>query len=181
MEERAFDIREATRADAAPLLAIYRPFVEESSVSFETDVPSLEEYSARIDKALTSWAWLVAERNGQCIGSAYGSRHRERTAYQWSVEVSVYVQPRSQRRGVGRALYDSLLENLAHRGFCNAYAGITLPNDASVALHSAVGFTPVGIFESVGRKFGVWHDVAWFQKRLRDSPPQLGQLVSPGG
>jgi L-amino acid N-acyltransferase YncA len=175
MRERPFEIREATRADAPTLLAIYQPFVEESPVSFEIQVPSVEEFSARIDKALTAWAWLVAERRGRCIGFAYGSAHRERSAYQWSVEVSAYVHPGAQRSGVGSALYAELLERLAGRGYCNAYAGITLPNEASIALHRSLGFKPVGTFESVGRKFGVWHDVAWFQRKLRQSPPQLGQ------
>ena len=164
-------IRPATLPDAEALLAIYRPFVETSVISFETVPPALEEFAARIRKALASWQWLVAERAGQLIGYAYGSSHRERAAYRWSVEVSAYVSPSHHRQGVGRLLYSQLLPDLARRGYCNAYAGITLPNDASVALHRAAGFGFIGTFEAVGRKFGQWHDVAWFQKRLRDSPP----------
>ncbi len=164
-------IRSAVEADAAALLAIYRPFVESTAVSFETVVPTVEEFATRIAKALTGWQWLVAEQGGQCIGYAYGSSHRQRHAYRWSVEVSAYVHPNHHRRGVGRALYLRLLEELAQKGFCNAYAGITLPNEGSVALHRAVGFEFVGVFKAVGRKFGTWHDVAWFQRVLRDSPP----------
>ncbi len=164
-------IRSAVEADAAALLAIYRPFVESTAVSFETVVPTVEEFATRIAKALTGWQWLVAEQGGQCIGCAYGSSHRQRHAYRWSVEVSAYVHPNHHRRGVGRALYLRLLEELAQKGFCNAYAGITLPNEGSVALHRAVGFEFVGVFKAVGRKFGTWHDVAWFQRVLRDSPP----------
>ena len=164
-------IRPATEADAADLLAIYRPFVETSVVSFETTVPTVEEFSARIRKALAGWQWLVAERDGQRAGYAYGSSHRERAAYRWSVEVSAYVQPGQQRRGIGRALYSRLFADLAHKGFCNAYAGVTLPNDASVGLHRNVGFEFIGTFGAVGRKFGHWHDVAWFQRRLNDRPP----------
>jgi L-amino acid N-acyltransferase YncA len=164
-------IRPATEADAVALLGIYRPFVEASAVSFETIAPTVADFSARIRKALAGWQWLVAEKDGQCIGYAYGSSHRERAAYRWSVEVSAYVQASHHRRGIGRTLYSNLLADLVHKGFCNAYAGVTLPNDASVALHCSLGFELIGTFRAVGRKFGKWHDVAWFQRRLRDSPP----------
>ena len=164
-------IRTATEADAAALLAIYRPFVEASAASFETVAPTVDEFAARIAKALSGWQWLVAERDGRAMGYAYGGLHRERAAYRWSAEVSAYVDPPFHRQGIGRALYLRLFDELANMGFCNAYAGITLPNDASVALHRSVGFEPVGIFQSVGRKFGKWHDVAWYQRALRDSPP----------
>jgi L-amino acid N-acyltransferase YncA len=164
-------IRSATKADTPALLSIYRPIVETSATSFEIEAPSISEFSARIEKALAGWQWLVAEQEGQCIGYAYGSAHRERPAYRWSVEVSAYVRPDRHRLGVGRTLYLRLFDELAQKGFCHAYAGITLPNDASVALHRRVGFEPIGIFKSVGRKFAKWHDVAWFQRTLRDSPP----------
>jgi L-amino acid N-acyltransferase YncA len=164
-------IRPATEADAPSLLAIYRPSVEVTATSFETVVPTVEEFAARISKALGGWQWLVAERNGQCAGYAYGSSHRDRRAYRWSVEVSAYVHPDHQRRGIGRTLYLELLPELARKGFCNAYAGITLPNEGSVGLHRSVGFQLIGTFKAVGRKFGKWHDVAWYQRTLRDSPP----------
>ncbi len=164
-------IRSATEADSRSLLEIYRPFVESSAVSFETLAPTVEEFSQRIRKALAGWQWLVAEQEGQCVGYAYGSSHRERAAYRWSVEVSAYVQPNYHRKGIGRSLYLKLFGDLAHIGFCNAYAGITLPNEASVALHRSVGFEFVGTFAAVGRKFGKWHDVAWLQRQLRDRPP----------
>jgi phosphinothricin acetyltransferase len=164
-------IRSATEADAPALLEIYRPFVEGSAVSFEMVAPTVEEFAARIRKAQTNWEWLVAERDGQILGYAYGSMHRERPGYRWSVEVSAYVDPRHHRQGVGRALYLRLFEILTDKGFCNAYAGITLPNDASVALHRSVGFEPIGVFKAIGRKYGQWHDVAWFQRALRDLPP----------
>lgn len=164
-------IRSATHDDAPALLAIYRPVVESTATSFEVTAPTLEEFAARIEKVNQSWRWLVAQRGGRCIGYAYGSAHRERAAYRWSVEVSVYVHPNHHREGVGRALYSRLFEDLAQIGFCQAYAGITLPNNASIALHRSVGFEPVGVFKSVGRKFEKWHDVAWFQRTLRDLPP----------
>jgi L-amino acid N-acyltransferase YncA len=164
-------IRPATAADAAALLAIYRPFVEASAVSFEVVAPTVEEFATRIRKALAGWQWLVAERDGHSIGYAYGSSHRERAAYRFSVEVSAYVDPTHQRQGVGRLLYTKLFTDLAERGYCNAYAGVTLPNAASIALHRGVGFEFIGTFRAAGRKFGAWHDVAWFQRRLRALPP----------
>ena len=164
-------IRSATEADAPALLPIYLPFVEATAVSFETIAPTVEEFAARIAKAVAGWQWLVAERDGRCIGYAYGSSHRERTGYRWSVEVSAYVHPGYHRLGVGSALYRKLFDELGRKGFCNAYAGIALPNDGSIALHRSVGFESIGTFKAVGRKFGKWHDVAWFQRPLRDLPP----------
>ena len=167
----ALRIRPVTEADASVLVAIYRPYVEASAVSFETVTPTSEEFAARIRKALAGWQWIVAEIDGQCVGYAYGASHRERSAYRWSVEVSAYVDPNHHRQGIGRSLYTSLFTDLADKGFCNAYAGITLPNQASIALHRSVGFEPIGVFRDVGRKFGKWHDVAWFQRQLRSTPP----------
>jgi phosphinothricin acetyltransferase len=143
-----------------------------TAISFELVPPTVEEFSARIDKSLIGWQWLIAELEGLCVGYAYGSSHRERAAYRWGVEVSAYVRPNHQRKGIGRLLYSRLLGDLTQKGFCNAYAGITLPNYPSVALHRCLGFQLVGTFERVGRKFGKWHDVAWFQCRLGDSPPR---------
>lgn len=163
-------IRAATEHDAPALRAIYAPFVERTTVSFELETPSVDDFAARIAKALRGYVWLVAEIDGQCAGYAYGSAHRERAAYRWSVETSAYVAPRYHRRGVGRTLYERLLRALADEGFGTAFAGIALPNDASMALHRAVGFEPIGVFHRVGWKFGAWQDVAWFERRLRDAP-----------
>jgi L-amino acid N-acyltransferase YncA len=165
-------VRPATLSDAAAMLSIYRPFIESTAVSFETLVPTVEEFAARVARSLAGWQWLVAEQDGRCVGYAYGTSHRERAAYRWSVEVSAYVHPGHQRAGIGRALYQELFRDLAGKGFCNAFAGITLPNDASVALHRNLGFEPIGTFKSIGRKFGKWYDVAWFQRALRDDPPE---------
>ena len=165
-------IRSATAADAASLLEIYRPYVEGTAVSFETEAPSVEAFAERINKALQGWGWLVAEVDGQCVGYAYGSAHRERAAYRWSTETSAYIRPGWQGQGLGRALYSALFEQLAARGYCNALAIVVLPNEASVALHRAVGFEPVGVFKRGGHKFGAWHDVMWLQRPLREWPPQ---------
>ena len=164
-------IRPARTTDAQALLEIYRPFVETAAVSFETAAPSAEEFAVRIAKSVAGWQWLVAERDGRPVGYAYGSAHRQRMAYRWSVEVSVYIADAYQRQGIGRALYERLFQELADKGFCNAYAGISLPNDGSIALHRGMGFEPIGVFKRVGRKFGRWQDVAWFHRMLRETPP----------
>lgn len=163
-------IRTATTTDAKDLLDIYRPYVEHTAVSFETLPPTPDQFAERIVKALSNWAWLVAEEEGSIVGYAYGTEHRARAAYRWSVETSAYVHPDHQQKGIGKALYVALLDKLSTKGFCNALAGITLPNEASVALHKRVGFEPIGVFRRVGWKFGAWHDVAWLQCVLRDFP-----------
>ena len=166
-----FLIRPATERDAEALLAIYAPFVEHTAVSFETTVPDRDEFAGRIRRCGAGWAWLVAERDGRCLGYAYGSQHRQRDAYRWSAETSAYIDPSMQRKGIGKALYHALFDALRAKGYCNAFAGMTLPNEASAALHRCVGFEPIGVFRRVGWKFGRWHDVAWLQCRLRDAPP----------
>jgi len=163
-------IRMAATRDARGVLAIYAPVVRETTISFEYEPPSVEEMSDRIASTLESHPWLVAESDGQVVGYAYASAHRQRAAYAWSVDTSVYIADTWRARGVGRALYDELLDRLTHQGYVNAYAGIALPNDASVALHEACGFTYVGVFPSVGFKFGAWHDVGWWHCRLADGP-----------
>lgn len=163
-------LRRARAADAPALLAIYAPFVEHTAVSFETEVPSVETFAARIDKALAGWDWLVAEADGQCLGYAYGSAHRERAAYRYTCEVSAYIAPQQRGRGLGRLLYTALFDSLAERGLCTALAGVAQPNVASMAMHQALGFTPVGTFQRAGWKFGAWHDIAWLQRPLRERP-----------
>src|SRR5215208_5556881 len=133
-------IRKATSADAAACLAIYRPFVEATAVSFEAVVPTVEEFASRIEKSLSVWTWLIAVKDGRCSGYAYGHSHRERAAYQWSVEVTIYVDSNYRRQGIGRQLYERLFTDLASLGYCNVYAGVTQPNESSMFLHRSVGF-----------------------------------------
>jgi phosphinothricin acetyltransferase len=160
-------LRLATEFDAEQIAAIYAPFVRDTGISFEVVPPSPEEMGRRIVGTVARYPWLVCERGETVAGYAYASRHRERAAYQWSVDVSVYVDPQHQRLGIGRALYTSLFELLRLQGFGNAYAGITLPNASSVGLHEAMGFLPVGVYHAVGYKLGAWYDVGWWALRLR--------------
>ena len=164
-------IRPATPAVAAGCLAIYGPLVKETPVSFEADTPAEPEFAARIVSSVRDYAWLVYDTGAGIDGYACAVRHRGRTAYQWSVEVSVFVAPRHHRRGIGRALYTRLLDDLRRRGFFNALAVIALPNPASVAFHESMGFEPVGTYPKAGFKLGRWHDVGWWSLRLRDGDP----------
>lgn len=160
-------IRLVVDSDVAAITDLYRPIVESTSISFETEPPTEEEMRRRIGEILPFYPWLVYELDGKVAGYAYATRHRVRAAYQWSVDTSIYVHPEFRRSGVGRGLYASLFGILAAQGYFNAFAGIALPNPASVALHEAVGFQPLGVYQNVGYKLGAWHDVGWWQLVLR--------------
>jgi L-amino acid N-acyltransferase YncA len=160
-------IRLAHDGDADVIAAIYRPVVENTAISFETIAPDRHEISRRLSATMTEYPWLVCERDGLIAGYAYATRHRVRAAYQWSVDSSVYIADAYKRSGVGRGLYQSLFAILAAQGFFNAFAGIALPNPASVALHEAMGFQKLGVYRNVGFKFGEWRDVGWWQLTLR--------------
>ena len=167
-------VRDAAEAgDAAACAAIYAPYVRDTAITFELDVPSETEMAARIEAARKTHAWLVAEEDGRVVGYAYGGPFKARAAYRFSCEVSVYVELGRRRTGAGRALYEELFTRLAARGYHTAVSGMTQPNDASVGLHTALGFEPVGTYRRIGWKHNAWHDVAWAQRALTtpDTPP----------
>ncbi len=167
----ATTIRLASPDDTAAMLEIYAPFVRDTATSFETAVPTREAFATRVQAVLTEAPWLVAESGDLVAGYAYAGRHRERPAYRWTREVSVYVKSEYHRHGVGRALYSSLLDLLRKQGYCLALAGITLPNPASIAFHEKLGFTPVGTYHRVGFKQGAFQDVRWYALILSDHSP----------
>jgi len=152
--------------DAEACLAIYAPFIRDTSVSFEEIVPTVEEFRNRMRATVATHPWLVLVADGQVVGYAYGWQHRSRASYRWAADVTVYVDLAHRGFGAGRRLYGALLERLRHQGFQVACGGITLPNDASVGLHRAMGFEPVGIYRRIGWKAGAWHDVMWMQMEL---------------
>ncbi len=161
--------------DAAAIAAIYRPSVEGGLASFEEVAPDAVEMAARIRRTLERTPWLVAEDEGTVLGYAYAAPHQERPGYRWAVNISVYVAAEAREMGIGRALYDELLAILRRQRFVNVYAGITLPNPASVALHEGIGMERIGVYERIGFKLGEWHSVAWYGLRLAESvgaPPE---------
>jgi L-amino acid N-acyltransferase YncA len=170
--------------DADAVAAIYRPSVEGGLASFEEVAPHAAEMAARMRRTLARTPWLVSEdHGGAVIGFAYAGPHHERPGYRWAVNISVYVAETARGQGIGRRLYDELLSILRRQGFVNVYAGITLPNPASVALHEGIGMRRIGVYERVGFKLGAWRDVAWYALRLADPdgvPPEPNPLPELG-
>jgi L-amino acid N-acyltransferase YncA len=184
MPHTALSIRPAVAADAAACAEVYAPYVTGTCISFEIAPPTPEQFTERIADAQAAHEWLVAERSGLVIGYAYAHRFAERAAYQWSCETSIYLASEVRGQGVGRALYAELLGRLAALGYRRAFAGVTLPNEASVGLHRAFGFRDAGRYDRVGWKDGGWHDVAWLQRDLQpaevDPPPAISRAVALG-
>ncbi|HFI0795187.1 TPA: N-acetyltransferase family protein [Streptococcus suis] len=160
------DIRSARIEDAADLVAIYAPYVEKTAITFETQVPTVADFASRIEKTLKQFPYLVAVEEGQILGYAYASTYYARAAYDWTVELSVYVSKLARGKGIGSLLYDALEEDLTARGFKNFLACIALPNPASLSLHEKRGYEQVAHFKNVGYKFDTWHDIVWLQKSL---------------
>jgi L-amino acid N-acyltransferase YncA len=179
-------VRLATLEDANQIREVYAPYCD-TPISFEASPPTADEMRRRITKVLAGHPWLVCEEDGQVLGYAYAGPHGERAAYRWSVDVTVYVGLNRHRQGLGRALYTSLFELLHLQGFVSAYAGVTIPNPASVGLHQAMGFVPVGVYRPVGFKDGAWRDVAWLQRTPQPAPvdpaepTRLPEIVGTAG
>src|SRR5579871_2060310 len=165
-------VRVATEADAHAIAAIYEPYVRQTAISFEEIPPSADEIAGRLRSTLETYPWLVFDDGEAVLGYAYGSAHRAKPAYRWSVETTIYVTQATQRRGIGRALYTALLRTLTEQGFHVAFAGIVPPNEGSVALHEAMGFAYVGTFAEIGFKHGQFHDLAWWRRTLREGKPR---------
>ncbi|MDR3414561.1 MAG: GNAT family N-acetyltransferase [Nevskia sp.] len=163
-------IRPVTAADAAAVAALYAPYVRDTAISFEAEPPNGAEMVRRIGAVGERYPWLAAERDGCLLGYAYACEHRSRAAYRWDVDVAVYLDAAAHRQGLGRRLYTALFDLLRLQGYVNAYAGIALPNAASVGLHEALGFAPVGVYRRVGYKHGAWHDVGWWALGLLPPP-----------
>ncbi|HMO57369.1 MAG TPA: N-acetyltransferase family protein [Roseiflexaceae bacterium] len=169
-------LRLATAADAGQIAAIYAPFCETSTVSFETVAPSPAVMAQRIATIGARWPWLVLQTGDRVAGYVYAGQHRERAAYQWAVDVTAYVATEYRRRHVGQVLYHALFRLLVLQGYFKAYAGITIPNPASLAFHESLGFRRIGIYHGVGYKLGAWRDVAWYERELQ---PERHDPVPP--
>lgn len=161
-------IRIASIQDAGQILDIYAPYVRNTNISFETAVPSKGEMEQRISSVLSVNPWIVAEEDGSILGYAYASKHRERSAYRWSVDISIYIRQDCRGKSIGKALYTALIAILRLQGYYNVYAGICLPNAASVGIHESFGFKKIAHYNNVGYKSGQWHDVGWWELPLRE-------------
>lgn len=166
--DNTYSIRLITEEDASEVLEIYKPYVLNTIITFEYEVPTLAEYLQRIRTNTEEYPWLVCECNNKIVGYAYASKHRYRTAYQWSPESTIYLSPEVHGKGIARILYETLFALLRLQGYFNVYAGVALPNDKSVGFHRSVGFEEIGIFKKVGYKLGNWHDTHWFQLHLTE-------------
>ena len=160
------EIRLAKPSDARSLLDIYAPYVENTAITFEYEVPTVEDFTTRIEKTLEKYPYLVAEEGDVVVGYAYASTYYARAAYDWAVELSVYVSQDARGKGVGSKLYDALEEMLEQMGYIHFLACISLPNEASLALHRKRGYQQVAHFPKIGYKFNRWHDIVWLQKSL---------------
>jgi len=171
-------IRLATIHDAEQILEIYAPYIQTTSISFEMIVPSKEEMEKRIELVLVNNPWIVFQEGKSIVGYAYASKHCERAAYKWAVDVSIYIAQDCRGKGIGKALYTALISILRLQGYCNVYAGIGLPNDSSVGIHEYFGFSKIAHFNNVGYKFGQWHDVGWWEMILQQHRPEPSEPLS---
>lgn len=152
-------IRSVQLADAKTIRDIYQPYVTDTAITFEVDVPTVQEFEKRITQTLAHFPYLVAEEEGVVVGYAYASTYYARAAYDWTVELSIYISKEARGKGIGSALYDALEEELKARGFLRYLACIALPNEASIAMHEKRGYVQVAHFPKIGYKFDQWHDI----------------------
>ncbi len=182
-----FTIRLISREDSPGILEIYKPYVTDTAITFEYEVPTQDEFLQRIKANTSEYPWLVCLQNHKIIGYAYASKHRDRAAYQWSVDSAIYLSPLVHRKGIARILYESLFSILRLQGYFNVYAGISLPNEKSVAFHKALGFKEIAHYKKVGFKHHQWHNTAWFELHLSehiDNPPipqKITDLINTTG
>jgi len=176
-------LRLAKTADAESILKVYAPYVKDTAVSFEYDVPILEDFAKKIESISERYPYLVCELEGETVGFAYASAHRERAAYMWNAELSVYIDERYCRLGIGHSLYSALIEILKLLNIQTVYGGVTVPNENSVWLHKSLGFEVVGIYRKTGFKLGRWHDVVWYEKQIgsHTTPPRAAVPISEIG
>lgn len=162
------NIRPVSLDDAGKLLSIYAPYVTDTAITFEYDVPSLSEFRERIHKIVTLYPYLAAFRGGELMGYAYAFTFKGRKAYDWSVETSIYVKKDSRGQGIGSRLYEELERYLKKQNVCNLCACITYPNPESIAFHEKHGYTTVAHFHKSGYKFDAWHDMIWMEKFINE-------------
>ena len=161
-------IRIARESDTDELLAIYAPYVKETAITFEYTVPTLEEFRERMTKTLMKYPYLVAVQETEILGYAYASEFKNRAAYDWAVETTIYVKQDSRKSGVGKKLYQALEEVLKQQHICNLYACIAYPNPGSIGFHEHLGYQTIGHFSKCGYKFETWYDMIWMEKMISE-------------
>lgn len=177
-------VRFAVREDAAEILRVYGEYIKNTTVTFETEVPTISAFKERMERIMTQFPWLVCEIDGELAGYAYASKHGERAAYRWSADLSVYINEKFHRRGIAAALYEAVQQLLRKQGYFTVYAGVSTPNPKSEAFHTALGFRNLGEFKNVGHKLGVWCGVTWYELPLTEytenptEPMDVGSLDS---
>lgn len=178
-----YTIRLATVNDAEQILKVYQPYVEQTANTFEYDVPAVEEFSNRIAKISKQYPYLVCEYDGQIVGYAYGSTHRERMGYSWCAEATVYLAAAYHRRGIARILYDTLFALMKRQGYYSIFVSVLCTNTPSVEFHKSMGFEEIGVFKNIGYKLGSWHSNNWMQLFLNEhnvAPPMpvaIGEIM----
>jgi L-amino acid N-acyltransferase YncA len=172
-----FSLRVARKEDAESILSIYTPFLEDANTTFDYEVGEASAFTQRIESLLVDFPWLIIEVEGKAVGYAYAKEHRERAAYQWSAESTVYVQEEYQGKGMARAIYEALLEILTEQKYVNVYSGIAQPNESSTMFHVKMGYTPVGVYKKVGYKNGQWYDVVWLHRTLLKHPENPEPII----
>ncbi len=170
------DLRIATKEDGAAIAAIYAHYVENTAITFEYVAPDAEEFGKRITHKLEKYPFIVAEADKKIVGYAYADTFRERAAFGWCAELSVYVDRNETGKGIGQRLYAALVDILRLQGVCSVVAAITVPNEKSIALHEKMGFRCVGEMKRVGFKLGTWHDMAWYEKQIKCTDPPLAVI-----
>ena len=173
-------IRLATVEDAEAILDIYKTYIENTRVTFEIEVPTVEAFRERMERIMAQFPWIVCEIDGKIAGYAYGSKHGERAAYRWSADLSVYIHENYHRYGLGTALYTALLELLRRQGYFTVYAGVSTPNPKSEAFHTAFGFRNLGEFKNAGYKLGGWCGVSWYELVLNEYVAEPKEAISIG-
>ena len=175
---KSVHLRLASPQDAPEILSVYAPYVSETVISFEYEVPSLDDFTSRIRDIASDYPYLVCVCENQVIGYAYAHRHMERAAYQWNAELSIYLRPSFLHRGIGRTLYLALMEILKLQNVRTVYGCVTVPNEPSEGLHESLGFRRLGVYRQTGYKCGRWHDVAWFEKQINSCSPEPEPFLS---
>ncbi len=172
------NIRLAEAADASALLAIYAPYVTDTAITFEYEIPSIEEFTRRITATLKEYPYLVAEsEQGELLGYAYAHAYKERAAYNWSVEVTVYLSEKAKGQGIGKKLYQALETELSKQNILILTACITGGNTHSIQFHEKLGYQQVGVFKKIGYKFEQWHDVYWLQKTIDQPTVPMKKMI----